>query len=71
MITPHGTGGKALGAEDPLFPATNFAVGDNLRACKSPEEYRAWSQNLGHEHGRRMSNYRQAQIMWSFAGPDR
>jgi integrase len=46
------------------------------QACKSPEEYKAWSQNLGHEHVLMtfssygaVSDYRQAQIMRSFAGP--
>lgn len=42
--------------------------------CRTPEEYNAWSQNLGHEdvlttfrsYGD-VSNYRQAEIMWSFA----
>ena len=44
--------------------------------CKSPEEYKAWSQNLGHEdvlttfrsYGD-VSSYRQAEIMLSFASP--
>jgi len=116
---------KLWGLDDPLFPATKVAVGDNFRfgvvgldrkhwsnagpirtifkeafataglpyfnphsfrktlallggqACKSPEEYKAWSQNLGHEHVLTtfcsygaVSNYRQAQIMQSFAGPE-
>jgi integrase len=46
------------------------------RLCRSPEEYKAWSQNLGHEHVLTtfhsygaVSMYRQAQIMQSFAGP--
>jgi integrase len=114
---------KLWGLDDPLFPATRVAVGDNLRfrvvgldrkhwsnassirtifkeaftgaglqyfnphsfrntlallggqICKSPEEYKAWSQNLGHEHVLTtfhsygaVSTYRQAQIMQSFAG---
>jgi integrase len=116
---------KLWGLDDPLFPATKVAVGDNLRfevvgldrklwsnagpirtifkeafaaaglpyfnphsfrktlaliggqLCKSPEEYKAWSQNLGHEHVLTtfhsygaVSMYRQAQIMQSFATPD-
>jgi integrase/recombinase XerD len=44
--------------------------------CKSPEEYKAWSQNLGHEdvlttfrsYGD-VSSYRQTEIMQSFASP--
>jgi integrase len=46
------------------------------KKCNSPEEYKAWSQNLGHEdvlttfrsYGD-VSGYRQAEIMRSFAGP--
>ena len=89
---------KLWGLDDPLFPATKVAVGDDLRfaatgldrkhwstaspirqifkeafaaaglpyfnphsfrktlallgerICKTPEEYKAWSQNLGHDH---------------------
>jgi integrase len=89
---------KLWGLDDPLFPATRVAVGDDLRfaaagldrkhwsnagpirvifkeafaaagfpyfnphgfrktlallggeLCKTPEQYKAWSQNLGHEH---------------------
>jgi integrase len=89
---------KLWGLDDPLFPATLVAVGDDLRfeaagldrkhwsnagpirtifkeafaavgfpyfnphsfrktlallggeLCKTPEQYKAWSQNLGHEH---------------------
>ena len=44
--------------------------------CKSPEEYKAWPQNLGHEHVLTtfrsygdVSNNRQAEIMRSFASP--
>jgi integrase len=114
---------KLWGLDDPLFPATRVAVGENLRfgvvgldrkhwsnagpirtifkeafpaaglpyfnphsfrktlallggqICKSPEEYKAWSQNLGHEHVLTtfcsygaVSSYRQAQIMQSFDG---
>ena len=115
---------KLWGLDDPLFPATKVAVGDNLRfaaagldrkhwssagpirtifkeafaaaglpyfnphsfrktlallggqKCKTPEEYKAWSQNLGHEdvlttfrsYGD-VSSYRQAEIMRSFASP--
>ena len=47
--------------------------GDKL--CRTPEEYKAWSQNLGHEHVLTtfcsygdVSSYRQAEIMRSFAG---
>jgi integrase len=43
--------------------------------CRSPEEYKAWSQNLGHEHVLTtfcsygdVSGYRQTEIMRSFAG---
>lgn len=43
--------------------------------CKTPEEYKAWSQNLGHEHVLTtfcsygdVSSYRQTEIMRSFAG---
>jgi hypothetical protein len=44
------------------------------RLCKSPEEYKAWSQNLGHEHvlttfHGAVSMYRQAETMQSFATP--
>ena len=43
--------------------------------CKTPEEYKAWSQNLGHEdvlttfrsYGD-VSSYRQAEIIRSFGG---
>jgi len=46
------------------------------RTCKTPEEYKAWAQNLGHEdvlttfrsYGD-VSSYRQAEIMRSFADP--
>jgi integrase len=44
--------------------------------CKTPEEYKAWSQNLGHEHVLTtfcsygdVSSYRQTEIIRSFAGP--
>ena len=44
--------------------------------CKTPEEYKAWSQNLGHEHVLTtfcsygdVSSYRQTEIMRSFASP--
>lgn len=113
---------KLWGLDDPLFPATKVAVGDNLRfgavgldrkhwsgagpirgifksafaaadlpyfnphsfrktlallggqKCKTPEEYKAWAQNLGHEdvlttfrsYGD-VSGYRQVEIMRSFA----
>jgi len=43
------------------------------RLCKTPEEYKAWSQNLGHEHVLTtfssygdVSTYRQAEIIRSF-----
>lgn len=115
---------KLWGLDDPLFPVTKVAVGDNLRfgavgldrkhwsnagpirsifkeafgaaglpyfnphsfrktlallggqLCRSPEEYKAWSQNLGHEHVLTtfcsygdVSGYRQLEIMRSFASP--
>jgi integrase len=115
---------KLWGLDDPLFPATKVALGDNLRfgavglerkhwanaspiraifkdafaaaglpyfnphsfrktlallggqICKTPEEYKAWAQNLGHEdvlttfsgYGD-VSSYRQTEIMRSFASP--
>jgi integrase len=114
---------KLWGLDDPLFPATKVAVGEDLRfeaagldrkhwssagpiriifkeafasaglpyfnphsfrktlallggqRCKTPEEYKAWSQNLGHEHVLTtfcsygdVSSYRQTEIMRSFAG---
>lgn len=44
--------------------------------CKSPEEYKAWSQNLGHEHMLTtfcsygdLNAYRQTEIMRSFSLP--
>ena len=111
---------KLWGLDDPLFPATKVAVGDNLRfgaagldrrhwssagpirtifkeafaaaglpyfnphsfrktlavlgakRCRTPEELKAWSQNLGHEdvlttfrsYGE-VSSYRQAEIVRS------
>ena len=113
---------RLWGLDDPLFPATKVAVGDNLRfgavgldrkhwsnagpirsifkeafalaglpyfnphsfrktlallggqVCKSPEEYKAWSQNLGHEHVLTtfcsygdVSGHRQSEIMRSLA----
>jgi integrase len=113
---------KLWGLDDPLFPATKVAIGDNLRfgatglhrrhwsgagpiraifkdafavaglpyfnphsfrktlalfggrVCKTPEEYKAWAQNLGHEdvlttfrsYGD-VSGHRQTEIMRSFA----
>jgi integrase len=113
---------KLWGLDDPLFPATKVAVGDNLRfgpvgldrkhwssagpirsifkaafaeaalpyfnphsfrktlallagrECKTPEQYKAWAQNLGHEdvlttfrsYGD-VSSHRQAEIMRSLA----
>jgi len=109
---------KLWGLDDPLFPATKVAVGDNLRfaavgldrkhwssatsirqifkeaftaaglqyfnphsfrktlallggrICKTPEEYKAWSQNLGHDHVMttfssygNVGSYRQAEII--------
>jgi integrase len=115
---------KLWGLDDPLFPATKVAVGENLRfaaagldrkhwssagpiraifkkafaaaglpyfnphsfrktlgllggkKCRTPEEYKAWAQNLGHEdvlttfrsYGD-VSSYRQAEIIRSFASP--
>jgi integrase len=115
---------KVWGLDDPLFPATKVAVGDNLQfeavgldrkhwsnaspirtifkeafaaaglpyfnphsfrktlallggqKCKTPEEYKAWAQNLGHEdvlttfrsYGD-VNSYRQVEIMRSFASP--
>jgi integrase len=113
---------KLWGLDDPLFPATQIAVGAGLRfeavglgrkhwstaspirtifkeafasvglpyfnphsfrktlallggqRCRTPEEYKAWSQNLGHEHVLTtfcsygdVSGYRQSQIMRSLA----
>lgn len=115
---------KLWGLDDPLFPATKVAVGEDMRfaaagldrkhwssagpiriifkqafvlvglpyfnphsfrktlallggqRCKTPEEYKAWSQNLGHEHVLTtfcsygdVSSYRQTEIMRSFAVP--
>jgi integrase len=116
---------KLWGLDDPLFPATKVAVGDNLRfgaagldrrhwssaspiraifkqafaavglpyfnphsfrktlallggrICKTPEEYKAWSQNLGHDqvlttfssYGD-VSTYRQAEIIRAFSERD-
>jgi integrase len=115
---------KLWGLDDPLFPATKVAVGDNLRfgpaglsrkhwssaspiraifkqvfaaaglpyfnphsfrktlallggrICKTPEEYKAWSQNLGHEHVLTtfssygdVSSYRQLEIIRAFSQP--
>jgi integrase len=109
---------KLWGLDDPLFPATKVAVGDNFRfeaagldcknwssaspirgifkeafasaglqyfnphsfrktlallggqICKTPEEYKAWSQNLGHDHVLTtfssygdVGSYRQAEII--------
>jgi integrase/recombinase XerD len=115
---------KLWGLDDPLFPATKVAVGEDLRfaaagldrkhwssagpiraifkeafaaaglpyfnphsfrktlallggkKCRTPEEYKAWAQNLGHEdvlttfrsYGD-VSSYRQAEIIRSFASP--
>jgi integrase len=114
---------KLWGLDDPLFPATKVAVGDNLqfeavglnrkhwssasairaifkeafataglpyfnphsfrktlallggRICKTPEEYKAWSQNLGHEHVLttfssygNVSTYRQVEIIRALVG---
>jgi len=115
---------KLWGLDDPLFPATRVAVGENLRfaaagldrkhwssagpiraifkeafaaaglpyfnphsfrktlallggkKCRTPEEYKAWAQNLGHEdvlttfrsYGD-VSSYRQAEIIRSFESP--
>jgi integrase len=115
---------KLWGLDDPLFPATKVAIGENLRfaaaglerkhwssagpiraifketfaaaglpyfnphsfrktlallggkKCRTPEEYKAWAQNLGHEdvlttfrsYGD-VSSYRQAEIIRSFESP--
>jgi len=115
---------KLWGLDDPLFPATKVAVGDNLRfeaagldrkhwssagpiraifkeaftraglpyfnphsfrktlvllgerICRTPEQFKAWSQNLGHEkplmtfcsYGN-LDSHRQADVMRSFASP--
>jgi integrase len=44
------------------------------RICKTPEEYKAWSQNLGHDHVLTtfssygdVSSYRQAEIIRAFS----
>lgn len=113
---------KLWGLDDPLFPATKVAVGDNLRfaaagldrkhwssaspirqifkeafaaaalpyfnphsfrktlallggrICRTPEEYKAWSQNLGHDHVMTTFSsygdvgiYRQAEIIRAFS----
>jgi integrase len=46
------------------------------RICKTPEEYKAWSQNLGHEHVLttfssygNVSSYRQVEIIRAFSQP--
>ena len=46
------------------------------RICKTPEEYKAWSQNLGHEHVLTtfssygdVSTYRQVEIIRAFSQP--
>jgi integrase len=57
------------------FRKTLALLGGEL--CETPEQYKAWSQNLGHDqvlttfcsYGA-ISSYRQAQIMQSFAGLD-
>ena len=45
------------------------------RICKTPEEYKAWSQNLGHDHVLttfssygNVSSYRQAEIIRALSG---
>jgi integrase len=113
---------KLWGLDDPLFPATKVAVGDDLRfaaaglarkhwssaspirqifkeafaaaglpyfnphsfrktlallggrICRTPEEYKAWSQNLGHDHVMTtfssygdVGSYRQAEIIRAFS----
>jgi len=47
------------------------------RICKTPEEYKAWSQNLGHDHVLTtfssygdVSSYRQAEIIRAFSDWD-
>jgi integrase len=46
------------------------------RICKTPEEYKAWSQNLGHDHVLTtfssygdVGSYRQAEIIRAFSAP--
>jgi len=113
---------KLWGLEDPLFPATRVAPGDDFRfvvvglerkhwssatpirqifkeafaaaglpyfnphsfrktlallgnrICRTPEEYKAWSQNLGHDHVMTtfssygdVASYRQAEIIRGFS----
>ena len=56
------------------FRKTLVQLGE--RMCKTPEEFKAWSQNLGHEqvlttftsYGA-VSRYRQAEILKSFSDP--
>ncbi|MBR0954149.1 tyrosine-type recombinase/integrase [Bradyrhizobium canariense] len=115
---------KLWGLNDPLFPATKVAVGDNLqfgavglerrhwsnagpirrtfkeafqaaglpyfnphsfrktlallgeKLCQTPEQFKAWSQNLGHDHVLTtftsygdVSGSRQSEILRSFASP--
>jgi integrase len=114
--------GKLWGLDDPLFPMTKVAVGQDRRfaaagldrqhwsnagpiraifrhafaaaclpyfnphsfrktlallggqLCKTPEEYKAWSQNLGHDHVQTtfssygdVGSYRQAEIIRAFS----
>jgi integrase len=54
------------------FRKTLARLGGQL--CKTPEEYKAWSQNLGHEHVLTtfssyggVSSYRQAEIIQAMA----
>jgi integrase/recombinase XerD len=57
------------------FRATLAGLGEKL--CKSPEEFKAWSQNMGHEgvlttftsYGE-VSRERQARIITSFSNPE-
>ena len=113
---------KLWGLDDPIFPATRVAAGNDLRflavgldrkhwstaspirqifknsfaagglpyfnphtfrktlallggqVCKTPEEYKAWSQNLGHDHVMTtfssygdVGSYRQAEIIRAFS----
>src|SRR5262249_61545983 len=54
------------------FRKTLALLGGQL--CQSPEEYKAWSQNLGHDHVLTtfssygdVSSYRQAEIIRAFS----
>jgi integrase/recombinase XerD len=56
------------------FRKTLALLGGQL--CQSPEEYKAWSQNLGHDHVLTtfssygdVSSHRQAEIIRAFSEP--